>query len=191
MSHPTPEMTSPAEDREIELRVYEIDAEKMRVLLVELGAVSLGTIMQERAVMDVVPVNPDKWIRVRKQGDDTTLAIKERISDTADGTGEVEIRVDDFDRTLKLLQSLNGYTPRSRQENRRELFDLDGAEVTIDTWPRIEPLLEIEATDVEAIYATADKLGIAREQLTALSVEQYYLDKLGLDVKTTPNLVLE
>ena len=79
------------ENREIELRAYDIDTEALRETLQNLGATALGTKEMQRAVFDVQPANPNKWIRLRNEGDKTTLAIKERISDTVDGTGEVEM----------------------------------------------------------------------------------------------------
>jgi len=174
-------------DRETELRVFDIDSDLIRSKLHSLGAVGLGTMDFKRAVLDVSPVNPNKWIRVRTEGDTTTLAIKERISDEANGTGEVEISVEDFDKTLALLKSLNGYEPRSIQESRREAFELDGAEVSIDSWPNIKDFLEIEAKDNDAatIYRVAALLGIAPESLTAKSVETFYTETLGIDIKTT------
>ena len=173
------------ENREIELRAYDVDTEALRETLQSLGATALGTKEMQRAVFDVQPVNPNKWIRLRNEGDQTTLAIKERISDTVDGTGEVEMVVEDFDKALLFLASLGNYTPRSIQETRRELYDFNGTEVSIDSWPRIKDLVEIEGASEEEVRAVAAQLGISADQLTALSVEQYYLDTLGTDVKTT------
>ncbi|MBC7459601.1 CYTH domain-containing protein [Candidatus Saccharibacteria bacterium] len=173
--------------RETELRVFNIDTTLMRQKLNALGAVGMGTMNFKRAVLDVHPVNPNKWIRVRTEGDLTTLAIKERISADANGTGEVEVVVGDFDETLALLKSLNGYEPRSIQESRREAYEIDGAEVSIDSWPRINDFMEIEAKDnsADTIYRVAELLGVPVDSLTAQSVEDFYTETLGIDIKTT------
>jgi len=80
-------------NRESELRAFDIDATKVRHSIKLLGAEAKGLLQFKRAVLDVVPVNPNKWIRVRTDGKTTTLAIKERIARTVDGTGEVEVEV--------------------------------------------------------------------------------------------------
>lgn len=170
--------------REIELRVFEVDAARVRDELRTLGARALGTMNFKRAVLDVNPVNPDKWIRLRTEGETTTLAVKQRISQAADGTGEVEVVVGDFDATLTVLDAIGGYAPRSIQESRREAYALGGAEVTIDSWPQIPDFMEIEAPDEPTLRAVAAQLNVA-DRLTGQSVEQYYLEKLGIDIKTT------
>lgn len=173
---------------EVELRAFDIDSEKLRITLTELGARSLGVLNFKRAVLDVDPPDPNKWIRVRSDGQKTTLAVKERLSLDADGTGEVEIETSGFDETLAVLRAVHNFTPRSIQESRRELYDLDGAEVSIDTWPQIGDILEIEAEDATQINLVAERLGIDTKELTGTSVEQHYLDVLGIDVKTTAEL---
>lgn len=183
--------TSPEEyqpPREIEKRAFEVEGDKLRAILKELGARSLGVLEFKRAVLDVNPLNPNKWIRVRTDGKVTTLAVKERISSEADGTSETELETEDFDKTLDILLALQGLRPRSIQENRRDLYQLAEAEVSIDTWPLIGDVLEIEALNEAVITEAAEKLGIEKSALTGMTVEQYYLEKLGVDVKTIPHL---
>lgn len=177
------------ENREIELRAFDIDGEALKETLRSLGAVSLGLKSFKRAVLDVVPVNPNKWIRVRTDGTETTLSVKERLSTNADGTYEVEQTVESYEKTLEILSAI-GIEPRSVQESRRDAYTLDGAEVSIDSWPQINDFIEIEAADEATIHAVAAQLGIPDDALTGSSVEQYYLDTLGIDVKTS-SLVFE
>lgn len=176
----------PPKNREAELRVFNADTAHVRTALKELGAVSMGTMEFKRAVMDVIPVNPDKWIRVRTEGDTTTIAIKQRAHDEF-GDHEVEVEVEDFDKALAMLEFLNGYIPRSEQESRREAYELNGAEVSIDSWPQIKDFIEIEALDsrFETVHETANLLGISPEELTNESVESFYKRTLGIDIKTT------
>lgn len=170
---------------EVELRAFNIDSPAVRTKLNELGAIALheGPITQQRAVFDVVPPQPTKWIRLRNDGTQTTLAFKERRSDGFDK--EVEVVVSDFDETIELLAAAFGMTPRSKQTNRREAFEYNGADVTIDSWPGLNDLLEIEGRDMQHITTIATELGIDAQQLTSRSVEQEYLDVLGIDVKVT------
>lgn len=171
-------------NREIELRAFDIDGEAFRETLRSLGAVSLGTKEFKRAVLDVHPVNPNKWIRVRTDGVETTWSVKERLSDEANGTFEAEQVVESFEKTLEILAAM-GLEPRSVQESRRDAYTLDGAEVSIDRWPQLQEFIEIEAHDEETIHRVAELLGVPAEALTAKSVEQHYLDTLAIDVKTS------
>ncbi|RWZ78725.1 MAG: CYTH domain-containing protein [Candidatus Microsaccharimonas sossegonensis] len=178
-------------DIEVELRTYDVDGDALRATLRTLGAVSLGELVFKRAVLDVYPADPNKWIRVRSNGIETTLAVKQRGTAT-EMDGEIEERVESFETTLQLLASL-GFEPRSVQESRSDIYTIDGTEVSIDTWPGLKELLEIEAKDTHAsvgertatIYKVAEKLGIPVEALTTESIEQRYMDTLGIDVKTT------
>jgi len=45
------------------------------------------------------------------------------------------------------------------QETKRELWILDGAEVTIDEWPFLEPLVEVENDSEENVRLVSEKLG--------------------------------
>jgi adenylate cyclase class 2 len=178
------------QNRELELRAFEVDGKHLQDLLVQLGATSLGHFEFRRAVLDINPPNPDKWIRVRTDGSNTTLAVKERISKEFDGTGEEEVEVADFDATLRVLKSMGNYTPRSIQESRRDAYLLDGVEVSIDRWPHIAEIAEFEGPDEALVRDIAGRLGVA-ERLTADTVEEYYLNTLNMDVKNTAYLTFE
>jgi adenylate cyclase class 2 len=185
-----------SKDIEVELRSYDVDGHALRETLRNLGAVSLGEQVFKRAVLDVHPIDPNKWIRVRSNGSETTFAIKQRqvVKDgvTLEMDGEIEEKVESFETTLQLL-SLLGFEPRSVQESRSDIYELDGAEVSIDSWPGMQDLLEIEAKDdtdsvanrTATIHRVAEKLGVPIDALTTQSIEQRYFDTLGIDVKTT------
>ncbi|HEY8886145.1 MAG TPA: class IV adenylate cyclase [Candidatus Microsaccharimonas sp.] len=190
-----------SKDIEVELRVYDVDGDALRETLRSLGAVSLGEQTFKRAVLDVHPVNPNKWIRVRSDGTETTLAVKQRAGeneDTGEFDGEIEETVESFETTLKILSSL-GFEARSIQESRRDSYTIDGAEVSIDSWPKLKDFLEIEAKDRNTstdeqkaeIFRVAERLGIDTNTLTTEAVEQRYLDTLGIDVRTTRFLTFD
>ncbi|WP_280275794.1 hypothetical protein [Nocardia wallacei] len=92
-------------------------------------------------VYDITPGDESKWIRLRDNGTGTTLAVEEITSDAIDGTREIEVSVDDFEATNTLLEML-GFTAKSYQETQRVRFTLDGAQLELDTWPRIPPYLK-------------------------------------------------
>ena len=158
---------------EYEVRVLEINKEEIQNKLNELGATLVEDVFQRRYVYDFNPVNPNKWIRLRTNGNTTTLTIKNVESSNIDGTKEMEIVVDDFDTTNEILNEL-GYIPRGIQENKRIKYDLNGVEVDIDTWPKIPTYLEIEGSSEEEVFNTLDLLGIDRTKATSLDVLSIY-----------------
>ncbi len=174
---------------EYEVRLLEINEEEVLKKLEELGATTEGDFLQRRYVYDFNPKVDGKWIRLRTNGDQTTLAIKNLVSSEIDGTQEVEIEVDHFDRCHLLLKEL-GYAARAYQENRRRKYLLNGVEVDIDSWPLIPTYLEIEGPSVDAVYNTLSALGYQKDDVTSKDVQKIYSD-YGYDLDTIKNLKLE
>ena len=172
---------------EYEVRVLEIDVKKMQKKLKGLNAELVEDVFQRRYLYDFKPVNPDKWIRLRTNGNTTTLTIKDVQSSKIDGTKEMEIVVDDFDTTNEILNEL-GYQPRAIQENKRIKYNLNGVEVDIDTWPRIPTYLEVEGKNEEEVYKTLELLGIPKEKATALNTQTVYEEIYGIDLTNEPLL---
>lgn len=158
---------------EYEVRVLEIDQTEMIEKLESLGASRIFSTLQKRYVYDFHPVQDSKWIRLRTNGQKTTLTIKDIQKKTIDGTKELEIVVDDFEKTNQILLEL-GYTPKGFQENRRIQYNLDGVEIDLDTWPMLPTYMEIEGKDEKEVYQAMEKLGISKEEITTLDVEGIY-----------------
>ena len=172
---------------EYEVRVLEINVEKIKNKLNELNAILVEDVIQKRYVYDFKPVEPNKWIRLRTNGTKTTLTIKNVESSNIDGTKEIEIVVNDFETTNKLLNEL-GYHPRGIQENKRIRYDLNGVEIDIDTWPGIPTYLEIEGSNEKEVYDTLELLGIPKDKSTSLDVQSIYINVYGIDLEKEPNL---
>lgn len=103
---------------EYEVRVLEINHDEMVKKLENLGAELKFEAFQQRYVYDLKPKQDNKWIRLRTNGNKTTLTIKDLQTKTIDGTKELEIIVDDFDKTNQILEEL-GYKNRGFQQNKR------------------------------------------------------------------------
>ncbi len=172
---------------EYEVRVLEINKDEVINKLESLGASLVENTYQRRYVYDFNPPNPNKWIRLRTNGDTTTLTIKDVEKKTIDGTKEMEIEVSSFDDTNEILKEL-GYTPKGLQENKRIKYNLNGVEVDIDTWPKIPTYLEIEGIDEESVYNTLNLLGIDKSKVTTLDVQSIYLEVYNIDIIKEPNL---
>ena len=172
---------------EYEVRILEINKEEIQGKLNELNAVLVEDVLQKRYVYDFKPAIPQKWIRLRTNGNKTTLTIKNIESTKIDGTKETEIEVSDFDTTNEILREL-GYEPRGIQENKRIKYNLNGVEVDIDTWPKIPTYLEIEGSSETEVYNTLEQLGIPKEKATSLDVQSIYKEIYGIDLDKEPNL---
>lgn len=176
---------------EYEIRILEVDVDDIKKRLNDIGAVFEWDHVQKRYVYDFIPKLDGKWIRLRTNGDKTTLTIKDVVTSKIDGTRELEIEVDDFDKTNLILKEL-GYEPKGYQENRRIQYKLNDVEIDIDFWPLIPTYVEIEGKSEEDVYKTLELLGYSRDNvnITTRDVENIYLD-YGHKIETIYDLKLE
>ena len=166
---------------ENEIRILNINEEEFIAYLEKKGAVKTGSWIQKRKTYDFHPIKPGKWIRLRTNGSDTTLTIKEVIDKTkVDGVKEIEIEVSDFDKTDKILEEL-GYFARSFQENKRIRYIYKDVEFDIDTWPLIPTYVEIEGDSVCKIEEVLKEFSYKEEDLTTLDVRSIYKKFYNID----------
>jgi adenylate cyclase class 2 len=164
---------------EIEAKWLRIDINKMREKLESVGAVC---VQKERAMQRKNYDYPDNrlrdiggWIRVRNEGDKTTLSYKQLNDRTLHGTKEVNVTVDDFETACIFLESI-GMRAKSYQVTKRESWELNGTQIELDTWPWIPSFIEIEATSEEVLKQTANILDLDFENALHGSVETAYQD---------------
>ena len=141
--------------QEIEAKFLDIDSEKIQKKLEEIGAKKVGEYFYRRRVFDYPDWRLDKdhsWLRLRDEGEKITLSFKKRLGVDSSGVGvndsgmeEVEIVVNDFDNTAELILKL-GFIEKHYAENKRIRWEKDGIEFDIDTYPGINPYLEIESS---------------------------------------------
>lgn len=172
---------------EYELRVLEIDKEKMIEKLQILGAIKKGEYHQRRYVYDLRPVENGKWIRLRTNGEITTLTYKDIVSNTIDGTKEVEFEVEDFNKANEFLERI-GFFNRGYQENDRIQYFLDGVEIDIDSWPMIPTYMEIEGKSKEEVIKMKDKLDIDKSKITTLNCDDIYKQIYHIDISKIKEL---
>ncbi len=159
---------------EYELRVLEINQEEIIKKLESLGATLENKMDYKRYVYDMVPNRPDEWIRLRTDGKESTLTYKKITNEeNIEGTEEIEIVVDDFDKTNEILQVM-GYNFRNYQENKRVRYRLNGVEIDIDSWPLIPTYLEIEGTSEQEVKDIVKLLEIDETKITYLNCGSIY-----------------
>ena len=176
-------------ETEYEVRILEIDVADAIKRLKRIGAKKEWDLLQRRYVYDLIPKVEGKWVRLRTNGKKTTLTIKDVVSSEIDGTRELEIEVDDFEKCYEILKEL-GYEDRGYQENRRMQYKYEDVEIDIDYWPLIPTYMEIEGPSEEKVYKIVELLGYNREECTARDVDGIYID-YGYDVKKIDCLKLE
>lgn len=173
---------------EYECTVLNIDLDKIKSKLESLGAKNKGEKFQRRYTYDFNPVRKKSWIRLRTNGDFTTLAIKQVVDKTSiGGTKELETEVGDFDTTNEILERL-GYKHRNYQENKRISYELNGVSIEIDTWPLIPTYIEIEGSSESEVLKVLKLLDIDESEITTLDVESIFNEIYGIDINSIEEL---
>jgi adenylate cyclase, class 2 len=171
---------------EFEAKVLDVEPDEMANKILLLGGRRIGSRLMRRYVYDIQAGDESRWIRLRDTGTDVTLTVKEIAHDGIDGTMETEVVVGDFETTNELLRRI-GFEPKSYQENRRTSFELAGAQLELDWWPRIPPYLEIEGRSREHVVEVGFTLGVSAENLTGENTTKVYA-RYGIDLTTIADL---
>ena len=79
-----------------------------------------------------------------------------------------------------MLEQL-GFVFRNYQEKKRVTYELDGAQIDIDTWPLIPTYVEIENDSEELIEKILKKLELSKKEVVSCNTVAVY-NKYGLDV---------
>ncbi len=166
---------------EYECRRLNIKLDEMCLICEKIGARYVGVYVQRRYVYDFLPPQKGRWIRLRTNGNLTTLTIKEIKSLRIDGTKELEVEVSDFDETNVIMNKL-GYKARTYQENFRMEYKLGGITFDIDKWPGIPPYIEIEGEHKEDVELALNKLGWTIDDVTVLDVDKIYNEIYGINL---------
>lgn len=172
---------------EIEERILDIDVDSTIKKLEDLGAKKIGEWFQRRYTYDFNPRRYGQWIRLRTNGEETTLTYKNVESNTIDGTKELEIVVSSFDDTNEILKIL-GYTPKNYQENRRIRYMYNDVEIDIDTWPMIPTYMELEGPSVEKIKELEEILEVDKSKITTLFCDDLATEFYGIDINSFKEL---
>lgn len=160
---------------EYELKVLNIDVEALKGKLNSLWAEKQTKKKFRRYVYDMNPPQKDKRIRLRTDGQTTTLTVKHIVDEQAiDGVKEWEVLVDDLDQMNSVLEQL-GFKAKGYQENIRESFLLDDCSLEIDSRPHIPTYLEIEWPSEESVLKMLKKLGLENELITSENTISVYL----------------
>jgi adenylate cyclase, class 2 len=140
----------------------------------------------KRYVYDIDPEDQTTWVRLRDNGEKTTLTIKEIKHSGIDGTKELEIDVGDFEKANQILNKLK-YSHKGYQENKRISYKFKNVEIEIDLWPKIPPYVEFEGKSIEEIEEVVKLLGFEMENTTTLCNMDIY-KKYGINLNEIKEL---
>lgn len=184
---------------EFEATFIDIDVNEARTKLKKLGATLIKPERLMRRVNFFTPDDNCGWIRVRDEGDQVTLSYKRYLGCKQKGKEindqqEIFLIINNFDEGVRLLKDL-GLKQKSYQETKREEWDLNGVEISIDTWPGLDPLIEIEAKDEATVKKVSQELGFDYEKAVFGPITLVYEMKYGISQKQinneTPEITFE
>lgn len=182
---------------EFEATFPNIDPSEVRAKLRALGAELIyPEVLQKREVFNL-PVGhevPGHWARVRDEGNKITMSFKITDGGKIEDQKELCLTIDSFEVGAQLLESL-GCRKKAYQETRRELWQLDGAQITIDFWPWLAPFVEVEGESEEQVKSVSTKLGFDYNQALFCSVGKIYSQQYGISEDIinnhTPRIVFD
>lgn len=171
---------------EYETTILDIDKEKIKNELNKLGAKKVLDVQFRRWVLDM---GNEEWIRLRFEGEKTTLTYKKRNSSNIDGVEEIETEVEDFDKAAEILLKQK-WKGTYYQENKREMYILNDIEFCIDSWPQIPTYLEIESKSKEKVKEGLEILELTEKDIGNASIVKIY-NKYGIDLHAIKVLKFE
>ena len=177
---------------EYEAKFLNIDTNAVRAQLRALGAQqAFDKTLFTRLIFENDAVQGEQWLRLRDEGGKTTLTLKQ-VSDatTINGTTEIEIEVDDLDKTAELLKA-TGLRQVRYQQNYREEWQLGDITYDLDTWPDLPTFIEIEGPSEEAVRKAVAELGFDYEQARYGSIDLIYKSEQGRDILAQPTLTFD
>ncbi len=182
---------------EFETEVLEVKVNEIVQKLRELGAKEIPEVLQQRWVFSLAcskdgdfGKGKDAWIRLRKVGERIELTYKNKIGKGKEDTEEIEVEVSDFNKTHDLLSKLSCFEGKYYQENKRHKFILEDIEFTLDTWPKIPTILEIEAKSKEEVKKGLELLSLSGKDVGHLGLVKIYF-KYGIDLHSFKELKFE
>ena len=173
---------------EYEAKFYPVKKEEYRKKLQDIGA---KLVIPERKMIRMVadwrdnPTLGDReCIRVRDEGGIVRLSYKSFVDQATKITDqkEIETEVNDFDATVKIIENI-GLKFNRHQETLREEWNIDGVQITIDTWPGLETYTEIEGKSENDVIRISQMLGFDWNEKLIMPASQLYAKVYGISDK--------
>jgi adenylate cyclase, class 2 len=175
---------------EYEAKFLSIDVTGLQAKLRALGAAqAFPRRLLTRRIFENGELGEGAWIRLRDEGERSTLTLKQVTDPTAiDGTTEIETEVTDLHAVAEILARL-GMAEVRYQENYREEWRWGEVAFDFDTWPGLPTFVEIEGPDEVSVRRAAAAVGLDYSQGRFGSVDEIYKSELGRDILAEPTLL--
>ncbi|MEI6533362.1 MAG: hypothetical protein WCO06_05985 [Candidatus Roizmanbacteria bacterium] len=177
--------------KEFEVRVLNINVEEVEEKLRSIGAKK----EYEYHLKELV-YKRDDWqpvrgrVRIRSQGSKLYMAYKETLNNTTIGGAELEFEISSLEAGKAFVEKMGAHLERE-QEKKRIHYSLDCYVFDIDSWPRINPMLEIEAPDKERIPYIITKLGYLPTDVVEEDIFQVYKKYYNIDLTHESRLMFD
>jgi len=182
---------------EYEATFENINKDEIRDKLKVIGAVLVKPECLHKRVTFNLPLSvrvPNSFVRVRDEGDKITVTLKVVEGHGIEKMKEINLDVDSIEKAQELLLFL-GCVKKAYQENKRELWKLNDTEITIDEWPFLAPIVEIEGSSENRVKEVAEKLDFDYKDAIFGPITVVYAKKYGIseDVinNKTPKIVFD
>lgn len=173
---------------EIEAKWVEVDHDELRQKLEGLGAKMVyPEVLMKRVVFDSFGNKSGEWARVRAENDKVTMSYKRVVDESVTGMSEVTLEIDSFEKGIAFLTEV-GLERKAFQETKRELWVMGDTEITLDAWPWLPKMVEIEAKSEEELAAVAEKLGLNMTEAMYASADYVYARYYGVEAIDDINL---
>lgn len=182
---------------EYEATFENVNKDEIRQKLNSIGAKLMRPeYMQRRTVFNM----PDGhgvtggWLRVRDEGDKITMSLKVIDGEGIERQKETEMVISNYEAGVSLLENI-GCEKKAYQESLRELWQIDGVDITIDEWPFLEPFIEVEGASESIVKEVSEKLGYNYSTALFDSVDAQYSKKYNITIdavnQRTPRILFD
>ncbi|MFH1968486.1 MAG: CYTH domain-containing protein [bacterium] len=174
---------------EYEATFLDINKDEMRETLEKAGAKLVKPEFMQKRVVFNLPAGHNKehvWLRVRDEQDKITMSYKETGTKKIEDQKEISLVINDFESGAEFLK-LIGCERKAYQETKREIWELDDVEICIDTWPFLEPFVEVEGKSEKEVKAVSEKLGFDYSKALFCATTQIYSKKYNIPFEVINN----
>ena len=161
---------------EYEATFTDVDKDDMRARLQKAGAeLSRPEFLQKRVVFNLPSGHEIEggWLRVRDEGDKITMTLKVVKDGKIEDQKEITLQVDNFQQAEYFLTAI-GCQKKAYQENKREVWSLDGVEIDLDEWPFLPPYVEVEGASEAEVKSVSQKLDFDYAQAKFCAADTLY-----------------
>ncbi|MFA5126787.1 MAG: CYTH domain-containing protein [Patescibacteria group bacterium] len=172
---------------EYEATFLDINVSAIRRQLKKIGAKKIySSFLQKRYIFNLPKNKKGSWLRLRQEKDKITMSLKVVRGSKITDQKEICLKIDNLETARQLLLCL-GCEQKAYQENWRELWKLNGAEITIDHWPFLDPYLEIEDCSEKKVKNICRRLSLDYKKAIFGAADIIYAKKYKISLDRINN----